>query len=617
MNKEAIDLLISQNPKLAIYREKLESMQPGSYCIHRSWGFGKIEDYDERSNKLLIDFANRDGLQSMDPAFCIDKLEVLPHKHILVRQCKEPEVVRVMIKEKPAEVVISILEHSSNNMISSVELQKYLLLLLGNDFKKWWNSSKKALIKDHRIAIPAKKTDPYVLREKPLSPEQEVLEEFYIHKNPKNKIALAEKLYQFSESVKEIEEDLPQILNELTEAIQGARQLTQAERLHGVWVRNDLARHLHEDVDLLEPTSSSLIRETEDLSSLAELLPSSYQKRFLDLITRVYPDEWPDICLNLLKNSAGRFTGECVSFLCDRKDFQFVSDALTRWLNEQTIRGPVIHWIIKNRKSKRYSTLVEHLITPRLLNAIFYAIDYEALQISGNRRIPLADLLNEDKTIVQDLLKGADYETAHDLAQSLLLNQGFEDLNKKSILARFIKQFSKIQSLVAGESRSKESDALFVSKESLDVRKKEYETLINEKISKNKKDIEIAKEHGDLRENAEYKMARQDQETLMARKAQLEQDFALARVTDFKNAPTDRVGVGSLVELNEASSGKKHQYAILGAWDSNPDKNILSYKTPLGQSLLGKKVGDTVSVEVSGNKENWTILKISRWIDKQ
>ena len=62
-------------------------------------------------------------------------------------------------------------------------------------------------------------------------------------------------------------------------------------------------------------------------------------------------------------------------------------------------------------------------------------------------------------------------------------------------------------------------------------------------------------------------------------------------------------------------SNQTRKYSILGAWDSDPDNDILSYKTPLAQSIIGKKVNDTVSTNIDGNEEQWTILTIERWVD--
>ena len=210
----------------------------------------------------------------------------------------------------------------------------------------------------------------------------------------------------------------------------------------------------------------------------------------------------------------------------------------------------------KNRQTKKYEKTLNSLATPKLLSAIFYAIDYEALQKTTNKRIPLADVLSEDRDLIPDLLADADVETARDLAQSLISNQGFEELTKKSLLARFIRQFPTIQELVTGDV-SEVKDDLIVSQKSFDARQVEYKELVEVKIPENKEAIATAREHGDLRENAEYKMAREDQTTLMARKAQLEVDLQRAQITDFTAVSADAVGVGSIVDLEAGFTGTK------------------------------------------------------------
>ncbi|MGE9292764.1 MAG: transcription elongation factor GreA, partial [Puniceicoccales bacterium] len=307
-------------------------------------------------------------------------------------------------------------------------------------------------------------------------------------------------------------------------------------------------------------------------------------------------------------------TSESISFLVERDCGEMVHEHFKRWLNEQNLKGPVLYWIVKNRNSRKFAKLVEGMVGTRMLNAILYAIDYEALQSTGNRRIQLADVLSDDQELIPDMLADANDEVARDLAQGLILNQGFEDLTKKSLLARFIKRFPSIQNLVSGEAEQK-VDELIVSQKSLDDRKAEYEELINKKIPENKEAIEVAREHGDLRENAEYKMARQDQETLMARKALLEKDFNRARVTTFEEVSADTVGIGSIVVVEDTASGEVQEYALLGAWDSAPEQSIMSYKTPLGQALMNKHVGDTVQTEIDNTVYNWKIKSISRWLD--
>jgi transcription elongation factor GreA len=620
MNTEAIDALIANNPKLIGSREKLEAMAPGNYCLHRSWGFGKIVGFDEAAAKIIIDFEDEDKTgHAMGIAFCVDKLDVLRANDVLVRSRTEPEVVETMIKKQPADLICDILAGAEEQTMMASEIERTLARVIGPvKYKKWWTATKKVLVKDPRVGAPNKKTEPYILREEPVKPEEEILEQFHATKNSKEKILLGEKLYSLSENISVIREELPEILAELTDAIKNAKSLSQANRLHGVWVRNNLARDLHEDVESLDPSSASILDSTNDYSELAAELPAQYFKRYIDLIRRTYEDKWQQMVEDLLRHSSGKFTSECINFMLEHELGNRISFCLDRWLNDQTIKGPLLFWVVKNRNSKKYSGIIDPLITPRLLSAMFYAIDYEALQNASTRRIPLADLLSDDTDLIPDLLADANVETASDLAQTLLLNQGFENLTKKSLIARFIKKYPTIQSLIAGEAAEKsEEEGLIVSQSSFDAAKHEYEELIATKIPDNKEAIATAREHGDLQENSEYKMARQDQDILLSRKNELEVDLSRARVSDFTDVSSDLVGIGSIVELKEGSSGKTRRYSILGAWDSDPQNDVLSYKTPLAKQLLGKKIGEVVTTKIGGSEEDWTLLKLARWVDKK
>lgn len=621
MNKEAIDLLIQKSPRLKRARAKLEAMQPGAFCVHRAWGLGQIKDYDERENRLIIDFKDGREGHPMDPVFCVDKLEILPDNDILVRAQNEEDDVHDMVKNRPTDLIADILERSPTNTATALEIETVLTRLMGSPkFKKWWTQTKKALVKDPRIAVPSKKTEPFVLRDEPVRAEEEVLDEFFETKAPKKKINLASKLIDLSVKHEDIKEELPTILTELASSLAETKQLNPGERLYGIWVRNDLARFIHSDVESLEPTSASIINDSTDLCMLADQIPASHYSRLLDLIERTLPDQWERVTFDLLKNSSGKLTAECINFLLEHDKEKAIAKTFDRWLVEQNLKAPVLTWILKNRSSKKYASMLEGLMTPRLLSAIFFAIDYEALQNTSTRRIPLADLVSDDKELVSDLLEEANYETAHDLAQTLMLNQGFEDLSKKSLLARFIRLFPSIQSIVGGDTRASEeqgSDELVVSKESFENRKKEYDVLISQKIPKNKEDIAEARAHGDLRENSEYKMARQEQDILLAQKNEMETAINKARVTDFSDASTEVVSIGSVVDLEQASNQQVASYSILGAWDGNPDKNVLSYQTPLARALLGKSKGDAVVVEIDKHEETWTVKDIARWVDRR
>lgn len=620
MNKEAIDLLIQTNPRLRGQRAVFETMQPGAYCIHRSWGLGEILRYDEKENRLVIQFEGQPEPRPMDPAFCAGRLDILDEKSILVRHKREPDAINELIKNKPADLITEILSHMPDSAATGPELERQIHRLMGEaEGKKWWTKTRRLLIKDPRVAVPARKSDPYLLRDEPVRAEEEVLEEFFETRLPKKKIAHAEKLLALSVSHDDIKEALPDILKELTASLADVKTLNEGERLHGIWVRNDLARFINDDPEQLEPTSSSIILEHRDLPGLSKAIPAAYQKRYLSLLERVFPDDYVRITLEVLRESEGKLTNECINFLLDRKHKDVIAETLMRWRQDMSLRGPVMIWILKNRHSRKHTKMLAPLIGPQLLSATLFAVENDALQNTSNRRIPLAEMLSDDPDLITELLSDADPQTAQDLGTTLMLNQGFDTLSKKSLIARFIRLFPHIQQLVEGDAgtTSKEEDQLIVSQKSFDERQQEYELLISKKIPENKIAIAVAREHGDLRENADYKMARQEQDTLLARKSQLERDLNRARITDFTDAPTDVVGIGSVVEVTAASTGETIEYSILAAWDSNPEANILSYQTPLAQSLIGKRPGEVVSVEIDSHKESWQLKAISRWVDRQ
>jgi transcription elongation factor GreA len=550
----------------------------------------------------------------------------LDDDHIISRHRNSPEEIDTKLKKEPIELFIEIISKFEDGCASTRDLERTINLLLGSvKGKKWWTATKKLLVKDPRVAVPNKKTEPYVLRDEPVKPEQEILQDFFDEKRSKEKIILAEKLYDLASEKEDLQADLPQVLHDLTVALMEARNLSQADRLHGIWVRNNLARDVEEDVEKLEPTSASILHECEeDLPGLADQMPAKFHSRFLDLVTRVYPEKWKDIVLNLLHNTATKFSGETAHFLIDREESKLLIKSLSTTLDEQTLRASALLWMIKFRKLSKFESLLEKLMTPQLLTAVFSAIDYESLQNATTRRIPLAEILSDDKELLRDILTKGTAENAKDLAQALILNPGFEDLSKRSLLARFIKLHPEIQDLLddSGSSSSQVStvatdDSLIVSQSSYDKKMADLDELNKEKIPANSQAIEAAREHGDLRENAEYHMAKDEQKVLLARQSELQTDLMRAKPTDFTDAPADAVGIGSIVNLSNTDSGESQKYTILGAWDSDPDENVLSYLTPLGQKLLGKKVDDLVETEIEGTVTNWKIEGLARWVDSQ
>lgn len=121
--------------------------------------------------------------------------------------------------------------------------------------------------------------------------------------------------------------------------------------------------------------------------------------------------------------------------------------------------------------------------------------------------------------------------------------------------------------------------------------------------------IAEARAHGDLKENAEYHAAREEQSFNEGRIAELEEKLANAQVIDIKKIiPSEKIVFGCTVFLH-GEDGEKH-YQIVGEDEANIKEGKISYCSPIARALIGKKSGDTVDVETPGGMKNYTISKV-------
>ena len=137
----------------------------------------------------------------------------------------------------------------------------------------------------------------------------------------------------------------------------------------------------------------------------------------------------------------------------------------------------------------------------------------------------------------------------------------------------------------------------------------ELDNIVKVQVPENNKAIEHARGFGDFRENAEYDAAKERRRFLQRRRSELETLIATVQPIDFRAVKIDpeKVSFGTMVTA-EASGGKTADYCIVGAWDGDPDRNLVSYKTKFGEALLGARVGETVRLP---DGESVTIRKIS------
>lgn len=122
--------------------------------------------------------------------------------------------------------------------------------------------------------------------------------------------------------------------------------------------------------------------------------------------------------------------------------------------------------------------------------------------------------------------------------------------------------------------------------------------------------IATAREHGDLKENAEYHSAREKQSFVEAMIADYEDKFARAEVIDISKLSGSKILFGAIVKLENLDNEKKVTYKIVSEFEANIDEGLISSVSPVARALIGKEVGDQVEIKTPGGVINYEILEV-------
>jgi transcription elongation factor GreA len=129
-------------------------------------------------------------------------------------------------------------------------------------------------------------------------------------------------------------------------------------------------------------------------------------------------------------------------------------------------------------------------------------------------------------------------------------------------------------------------------------------------IPQNSQEIGVAMTKGDLRENAEYKAALERQELLKSAASKLQDELQRAQIADAAQISADAVAFGTTVTLKNLLTGEVEQYTIMGPWESDPARNVISYRSPLGAELVNHRKGDELELSIGEKSFKYSVQDI-------
>jgi len=597
--REEFEKLVATGKLGRQHVEALVLLTKSGYCLHRSWGFGKITTVDTVFARFSIDFQNKPG-HTMDLGFAAESLKPIDPNHILARKAADLESLRQMAALHHLDLIKLVLQSYSGRATLDQIQQVLVPEVIADDWKKWWETARRELKKDGHFQVPVKKSDPIVYQTQEVSLDNRLLAEFRAVKGLKAKVNSATEALKSFADVKDKQVLASEMIAALNADIATHQRTQPAVALEGVFTRDDLRAEAALPSQEGELMASSIWgQDNIRFGQILEQIPASKHRRVLQSFKEANPALWHEIVLAALNNMPAKLCTECANLLIPEGKLEQLKELLARVISQHQASSELLLWLAKER-----SDSFADILGPEVFRAMLTAMERD--QFNEKRSNRLRDYIIDDQELLVELIGSADLEVIKDLTRALQLSPCFDDMDKRSLLARIVKSYPAVQALISGD-QSKQESPLLVSWESLERRKNEYHELVQKKIPANSKEIAIARSYGDLRENHEYKAAKEMQKILMRRKGELEYQLVCARGTDFANPRTDVVSVGTRVKVTNLADQHEEKFTISGAWDGDPEKGNISYLSPVGQALLNHKVGEEVDLELDGARKHFRI----------
>jgi transcription elongation GreA/GreB family factor len=546
-----------ETPKIWDKVDRLRNLltyEVGTVVFMNGKGVGRVTEVNLALQALKVDLENQRGV-AVGFRAAGKALEILPEGHLLRRKLEEPEALAAL---EPSELLHQLLR-SFDRPLSATEIREAVTGIVDpKRWSSWWAAARKhpqvlaegigARQRYHWAESDEHARDHswQAFETADLDGQLDALRK--AQRNPELYREMAEWLARRAEASADPIESF-RIWLALERALPERAQEAATRLLAGLADPRPLFAAL--DQRAQRERAYALARESRPS------WPQDFEARFLD-----EPDPR---ALDLLAAAIAEAAPERWERLIDAIHAQpGKAPAAFAWLAERSAEEPALR---RNRAA-------------RLLRQILFAVGEEAYAEVRPRLLHQVETGGTVPRLLGELTE-SEAEEAHGLIQRA---RGLEDYHREPLLNALRLRFASLD-------RPAEQP-LYTTRASLEAKRGELRELLEEEIPANRRAIEEARALGDLRENFEYKSARQRHEYLAARASELHAQISRARVLDAASVDPEEIRVGTRARLRGAEG--ESAITILGPWETAPDRGIISYESELAQELLGRKVGDRV-----------------------
>jgi transcription elongation factor GreA len=575
--------------------ELLSHMEKGKFVFHTGgWGVGEIVDVSVVREQLSLEFDYVPGKKELSFATAFKTLIPIPDDHFLALRFGNPDLLEKKAKENSVEIIRMLLRDLGPKTAAEIKDELCDLVIPVNEWTRWWQTARAKVKKDTMISTPDDIREPFRLLKSEVTHEerlQQVLE------NKPDANTLIQMVYTFLRDFPETlknNEFKATLIAKLTEML-SFKEISTPQELQIHFFLQDLSNakeylSIGEIIKRFE-TVEQIINNIEVLSFKKRVLMEARKHRadwkesFLDLLFKVDQGPLRDYILSEL-TSAGANT-ELKQKFHDLYTNPARYPEAFMWYFQKLQTQNKIPFSDKQGKTRFFEGLL----------ILLSNIENDPEQREMVKKIHT--LLSGGRfAIVRQMMQES---SAEDVKEFLLLASkchSLSDHDKKIFhsLAEvahpsLAKSRKKSESFVAQEEQ-----VIWTTSEGYQKLQQRIQQIATVETVENAKEIEIARSHGDLRENAEFKAALEKRDRLQSELKFLSDQLNRARIITKDDISSDEVGIGVIVECAD-KKGQRITYTLLGPWDADPEKNILSFQSKLAQSLTGKSVGDKFVVQ--------------------
>ena len=628
-----LEKLVSAGKIPADFAARLDQFSPGKYVMHQDLGVGKVAAWSLAKSKIKIDFEKGNEGRLLGLKLAFNQLTPIPAGHFLIACFDDPEGCKKQATDKNTMLdfvrMVLTTNFSLREGINEVlpmqpeDLEKFLSgrIIETSEWKSWWEKARAAMRDTPTFRLPTKRGEAIVLRTA-TSPAEALLADYTDATSLESCVRILDQARL--EVLKGEYELVAKLVKAMEEDI--ARGFTEPQHvLELIIIRDDIleaAATTAEDKEAMNAALTAAGVETittmaekiktissEELVGYIGELSASRQREVYEALPEAMGDSWLPYATNIFLFGGAKVTSPAADFIISKDAKEQLFTDIANGISRQSLSPEVLIWICKERNGLAKEVVSKNLMP--LGAAIMSAIERDSSEGGPNRALRLRNLLLDDKELAPDLVGGLSELEARPFAKALYDSSVLPDLDRNLLLANMMKVHPSLQEIALTRRGGKEKQTLFVSLRSYAARKAELEEIINVRIPKNKHDLEITRAEGDLRENGGYQDAKATQRVLLRRSEELARSLAQADPTDFSNVDCSETGMGTRVTFS-APKGRTVVYTILGAWDSVPEENIVSYSSKLGAKLIGHAVGDKLRLplEMGGTPVMMTVKSI-------